>query len=284
MSTQTHDNQQTVSSKKPIPAWMRFLFGGWIQAFRDIYNGLVIPFQELESAAKTGILLLVSVVVTWFVYVPIHELLHVAGCVVTGGTVTELIMGREYGADFLARFFPFITPQSGQYAGRVTGFEPNGDVGYFVTVFAPYILTLFPGIWLVGHAAYTRKFWLFGPGIVVGLAGFYNLTGDYFEMGTILSTRIVDLISGGNASASINAFWEMRSDDLFHLISEISETPANYGMTTGGGIATTLTVIVSGLILAVWLAGVTYIAGRYLSKHIGSSTIFAESDTYPTRN
>lgn len=277
MSTNKRNNQQSVSSPKPAPGWIRFLFGGWIQAFRDIYNGLIIPFQEIESATKTGLILLASIVVTWFIYVPIHELLHVAGCIVTGGTVTELVMGREYGADFLAKIFPFITPETGQYAGRVTGFEPNGDIGYLATVFAPYILTLFPGIWLIGHAAYTRKFWLFGPGIVVGLAGFYNLIGDYFEMGTILSTRLVHVLTGGNASESITAFWELRSDDLFRLISEISETPANYGMTTAGGITMTLIVIVFGFILAAWLAGLTYIAGRHLSKHIGSSTIFVDS-------
>ena len=40
---------------------------------------------------------LLSMVVAWFIYAPIHELLHVLGCVATGGTVSELEIQPIYG-------------------------------------------------------------------------------------------------------------------------------------------------------------------------------------------
>lgn len=245
---------------------MNCLFRGWILAYRDIHLGLVIPFQQTQSIRTQSILLLVSLVVTWFIYVPIHELLHVAGCVLTGGTVSELVMGREYGAGLLKNIFPFITPATTRYAGRVTGFEPNGDIGYLVTVLAPYILTLFPGIPLIGKAIRTTRFVYWGPGIVIGLATFYNVTGDFFEIGTIISTRMIDMATGGKVSAGVSAYWSLRSDDLFRLIGEIGTDPAGYGFDTAAGIIPVSLVVVTGLILAILSAGWIYQLGRALSR------------------
>jgi hypothetical protein len=263
----TSSDENSIHTDRPRRnhAVIRFIFGGWAVAFKDLYDGLILPYQKSDKALKTGLTIMVSLVVTWFIYVPIHELLHVTGCLITGGSVSELIMGREYGADFLARVFPFITPASSQYAGRLTGFEPNGDAGYLITVFAPYILTLFPGVWCLIYAARTRFFWLFGPGIVLGLAPFYNLTGDYFEMGTILVTRVLNVCTAGKASSIAGAYWELRSDDLFRLLSEIAGSPARYGMVGPAGVFIVVTVVTVGLILAGALAGYTYLSGRWLA-------------------
>ncbi len=250
---------------KQTNALVRFMFGGWITAFNDIYQGIVVPFQQTETRLKTMLTFVISLVVTWFIYVPFHELLHVVGCRITGGTVSTLVMGREYGAAFLSRIFPFIVPASGQYAGRLTDFKPNGDIGYLVTVFAPYLLTLFPGVWCITTAISRRSFTLFGPGIVIGLASFYNLTGDFFEIGTIISTRLVNLVTTGKASSIIDAFWELRSDDLFRLITEISSSPASFGANHPTGLPIMIIVIVLGLILAVCSAGYTYFVGRWIA-------------------
>ncbi|MBN1296784.1 hypothetical protein JXA80_08375 [bacterium] len=239
--------------------------GGWIQAYRDLRDGFILPFQALESRARPTIVLMLSLIITWFVYVPIHELLHVAGCVGTGGSVSELVMGREYGANYLKAVFPFITPATSRYAGRVTGFEPNGDIGYLITVFAPFLLTVFPGVQCLRKGIVSRQIAWLGPGIVIGLASFYNLTGDFFEMGTILSTRWVNGIGGGRPAAAIDRFWQLRSDDVFRLIGEIAESPGLYGLDRWPGFLATGLVIGLGFVLAVCLAGWVYLAGRRLS-------------------
>ncbi|HPQ39750.1 MAG TPA: hypothetical protein PLV45_05195 [bacterium] len=247
------------------------LWGGWITAYKDFKNGFIDPLQAAESILKPGLILLVSAAMTWFIYVPIHELFHVGGCVFTGGTVTELVMGREYGAGFLQSIFPFITPDTTRYAGRVTGFDPNGDIGYFITVFAPFLLTLFPGVWFLKIAITRRKTWLMGPGIVMGLAPFYNVTGDYFEMGTIVSTRVINLITAGYPSSAWTDFWLLRSDDVFRLLGEVADSPARYGLNTPAGMLVTGGVILMGLILAVSLAGWVYLGGKYLARWGGQT-------------
>lgn len=267
MEQNTSEKKQRHPTSKPTQpnAFVRFMFGGWITAYNDIYQGLIVPFQQTETRLKTLLTFVISLVVTWFIYVPFHELLHVAGCQITGGAVSTLVMGREYGAAFLSRIFPFIVPASSQYAGRLTDFEPNGDIGYLVTVFAPYILTLFPGVWCIIMAKSRRSFLLFGPGIVIGLASFYNLTGDFFEIGTIISTRLVNLVTAGKASSIISAYWELRSDDLFRLITEISASPSSYGVGHSVGLPIVIAVIILGFILAVWSAGFTYLIGRWIA-------------------
>jgi len=236
--------------------------GGWLTAYEDVMVDFIQPLQNLESILKPGLIVLLSTVITWFIYVPIHELLHVGGCVFTGGSVSELVMGPEYGATFLKNIFPFITPATTQYAGRVTGFEPNGDMGYIVTVFAPFILSLFPGVLCLKLAFKKKKLWLMGPGIVMGLAPFYNLTGDFFEIGTILSTRLVNILFGGQPEMLYTKFWLLRSDDIFRLFSEIVSSPVDYGMNTGLGVFVTVCVIFIGAVLAITFAGWTYLIGR----------------------
>lgn len=256
---------ETAQSKPETSKIIDLLLSGWIDVWHDLQDRFIGPFLQLENTTRPGIIIMVSVIVTWFLYVPIHELLHVAGCVWTGGTVTELVMGNEYGAGFLKEIFPFITPATTKYAGRVTGFEPNGDVGYLITVFAPFILTLFPGVWCFKTACQKQRYWLMGPAIVIGLASFYNLTGDFFEMGTILSTRLTNLLWGGMPDATYANFWLLRSDDIFRLFTEINTAPSAYGVDTGPGRVITGIVIAAGLAFAIMLAGYVYRAGRMIA-------------------
>ncbi len=269
------DKIQTPDSVSFTSKITRFLFCGWIQVFNDLQTFVSVLQNRVQRSRINLVLILLSIVITWFIYVPIHELLHVAGCVVSGGTVTTLIMGKEYGAEFLKNFFPFIVPQTSQYAGRLTGFKPNGDLGYLLTDFAPFIISVFPGILLLQVAKTKAMIRLAGPGLVIGLAPFLNLTGDYFEMGTIISTRLIDWITSGSTARLIPNFWELRSDDIFRLFSEIAAAPENYGINASTGLISTSFVILIGAFLAVVFCGWTYTIGRKISSVITK----AESDS-----
>ena len=93
--------------------------------FRQPIDDVIACLERLVDVKRPALRLLGLLLVgaaTWIIYVPIHELLHVAGCVVTGGTVSELELSPLYGAAMLQKIFPFIVV-GGEYAGRVTGFD-----------------------------------------------------------------------------------------------------------------------------------------------------------------
>jgi hypothetical protein len=253
---------------KPRQNPLSFLFMGWILAYTDLKELLTGLQNRRENQVMLLGKIILSVTITWFIYVPIHELMHCAGCVITGGTVDELIMGREYGAEILQNVFPFIVPETSQYAGRLTGFEPAGDISYFICVLAPFFLTLFPGVWCFIRTVRSLKIWLLGPGLVIGLASFTNLTGDFFEMGTILSTRLIDFLAGGAPGKRIIDFWLLRSDDIFRLFGEIAASPDNYGLNSAAGFMTTSLVILLGFVFAVLLSGGVYHLGRIIALAI----------------
>ena len=153
----------------------------------------------------------------WWLYVPIHELLHVAGCVVAGGSVSRLELDPIYGAHALAAVFDFVHPAS-DYAGQLTGFETGGsDVVYLSCVLAPYVLTVFPGFWawqqsVRAAASRPSPARIAGVGalLVLAAAPLMSLPGDYYEAGSILVS----------AAAGSEAALAWRSDDVFRLVAE----------------------------------------------------------------
>jgi hypothetical protein len=260
-----------VITRSSIPSLAKkillFLFQGWVNAFRDVF----CVFERFQTDAKPiGLLiaLMVSFLVAWFVYVPVHELLHVAGCTLSGGTISEVVLDPKYGAHFLSKIFPFITPQTSGYAGRVSGFDPGSDMGYLITVFSPYIFTIFPGVWLLRYSARTKKMWVSGIGMIVGLAPFISLTGDYFEIGTIIATKFWNTVFQGHPALSIDAYWSLRSDDLFRLISDISSSPHLYGLADFSNLVLVMTVMLSGFCLALLTCGWTYQVGWILAVRL----------------
>src|SRR5262249_20119331 len=89
----------------------------------------------------------------WWLYVPVHELLHAAACAVAGGTVSRLEIDPLYGGSLWARIFPFVTSGS-EYAGRLSGFDTGGsDAVYLATDLGPFLLTLVPGVWAMRWTA-----------------------------------------------------------------------------------------------------------------------------------
>lgn len=244
-----------------------YLFQGWIHAFRDITS----IFERFQTESKPLLLLstlMLSFLITWFIYVPIHELLHVAGCILGGGEVKEVILDPKYGGALLNKIFPFIQPQASGYAGRVTGFDPGSDLGYLTTVFFPFLLTIFPGVWLLIYSARIKRMCVSGIGMILGLAPFMNVTGDYFEIGTIITTKFWNIVLQGYPARSIEAYWDLRSDDIFRLVSEISSSPTLYGLPGFSIFFQLAAVILSGFLLAIVFSGWTYQIGRLLAVQL----------------
>jgi hypothetical protein len=187
----------------------RFFLGALFDFLATLQRA--IPVVRPQSFA----VILLTTVMVWWIYVPVHELLHVAGCVFTGGEVSRLEISPEYGAAFLQKIFPFVTVGS-DYAGQLTGFDTHGnDLIYIATVFAPYLLTLFVGAPLLRGLALRGRDGIvdrlaFGAAIPLAFAPFINLAGDYYELASIPVSRLTAAIFGGEA-----ATW--RSDDIFLL-------------------------------------------------------------------
>jgi len=213
--------------------------------------------------------LFLSLAVCWFVYVPIHELLHAFGCWVTGGEVTKLEISARYGGGILAKYLPFVVSGS-EYAGRLSGFDTHGsDLVYLATDFMPFVLTVLIGVPLLKLAGRRRRPMLFGAAIVIGLAPFYNLPGDYFEMGSIMVTRLVTTLRGWTGPA---AYEKLRSDDIFKLLETYFANPADLGLQGAWNMIGAAGVILLSGATALLLAFVTYAIGHAFAAAVGLST------------
>jgi hypothetical protein len=186
-------------------------FFDFLGAFRRVMPHVTWP----------GVLTVVAAVAfsSW-IYVPLHEMLHVLGCVATGGTVERLELSPEYGAALLAKLFPFVHVGS-DYAGQLVGFDTRGsDLIYLSTVIAPYLLTILVGVPLLRRLSRdgldrSRDRLLFGLAIPPAFAPFSNMLGDYYELGSIPVSRLAAAL----ASAADPARW--RSDDLIKLVGSL---------------------------------------------------------------
>ena len=198
----------------------------WSKVFR-------IMFQPLLAAAdrplwRVFLPLLLSLLVVWFITVPVHELLHVAGCLLSGGEVTELTIQPMYGGTLLARLFSFVTP-GGEYAGQLTGFDTGGsDVCYFITVWFPFLLTVLLGVPCLRLAAKTGQPFVHGIGIVHTFLPLASIGGDFYEMGSILATRLMGMTAGSREAALI------RGDDLMLAVSRVREAGLDHGLLAVG--------------------------------------------------
>ncbi len=167
----------------------------------------------LEAGTRSLFLVLGGLVAGWWIYVPIHELMHAFACLVTGGTISRLEIDPLYGGALLARLLPFVEA-GGDYAGRLAGFDTGGsDLVYLATVFGPYLLTLLPGVWAMRYAGHKRSGFGFGFWLPFALAPFMSLTGDAYEIGSILVTQVPPW-------AGLEA---LRSDDVFRLVPELGK-------------------------------------------------------------
>lgn len=192
---------------------------------------------------------------SWWLYVPLHELFHAWGCLLTGGSVSRLEIDSTYGGEWIARFIPYVVPSSG-YAGRLSGFDTSGnDAIYLATVFAPYLLTLLVGLPLVRLAQRTANPLILGASVPWAWSPFISLTGDYYELGSIIMSRIVE------------PWWpellsRWRSDDLPKLIGSLFVSGA------GNGLPGDALGVAGSFALGTLLAFGTYRVGGWIADHV----------------
>lgn len=224
--------------------------------FEDFFSGLESCLSK--SSYVNLIVMMVMFVITWWIYVPLHELGHAFGCIIGGGTVTELQISPMYGAALLKEIFPFVTVGS-EYAGQLTGFDTKGsDLIYLLTDFFPYLLTIFIGVPLLRSAAASSPLKAaikLGIGLPIAFAPFVSFSGDYYEMGSIIVSGIANIIS------STSEFVTWRSDDVFKLTGELFFSGTPYGFVDILGVTLSF-------ILGVILIYTTYILGVGFSNLI----------------
>lgn len=210
---------------------------------RDLWQHTLSSLEAVLQQGRWSFALLpISLVVVWHVYVPIHELLHVAGCVLMGGTVNELALQPQYGVRLLQHMFPFIViDEGGVYAGRLTGFATPNRWSYTVVDLFPYLPSVL-GITLLEWARRRRSTLLFAAGFVLAYVPWISLTGDFYELASLATAPLAPIIvPNGTADHFI-------SDDVFRLVGEMNAR----GMLTLGGIG--LVALTQGLALGVVVA------------------------------
>ena len=221
-----------------------------------IFRRLMGTFEQLLDKGYAALaIVLLSVLVFWHIYTPVHELLHVAACLMGGGTVETLALKPQYGGTLLQPIFPFIVPES-DYAGQLTGFTTPNDFVYFFVDMLPYVLSLF-GLALIDYVQRTGRTWLFGLAVILCLIPLMSIPGDYYEAASLLTTRIAHAIDPALPARVL------LSDDVFKSIGDLSEqgmlSPVN------------MVLIIVGILLAIWMALFTLalevkIADRLLGK------------------
>ncbi|HEX4960953.1 MAG TPA: hypothetical protein VF173_08955 [Thermoanaerobaculia bacterium] len=232
--------------------------------FRDAVRGLD---RCLDAGARGLALAALGLAAGWWLYVPLHELLHAAACRAAGGHVSRLEIDAVYGGALLARVFPFVVPAS-DYAGRLSGFDTRGsDWVYLATDLGPFVLTLFPGVWALRRAAAASRPLLFGAALPFALAPFLSLTGDAYEIGSIAVTRLPPW-----TAPAVRAL--LRGDDVGKKFSELAAlstrpTGAPWG---GAALAVALGVI--------W-AFLTYALGSAVAVKLGAAPIPSASPSPP---
>jgi hypothetical protein len=181
--------------------------------FADFLNGLD---RCLTHGVRSLAVLFLGLIAGWWVYVPVHELLHAAACAAAGGGVSRLEIDAMYGGALLAKIFPFVVSGS-EYAGRLSGFDTRGsDWIYLATDLGPFVPVIFPGVWWLRRAAAAHRAFAFGAALPFAFAPFLSLTGDAYEIGSLLVTNLPPW--KGTAL--------LRGDDVFKTAEALGRTPA----------------------------------------------------------
>jgi hypothetical protein len=218
-----------------------------------------LPFTDAFTALERGVgrhgapalvAIAAACLASWWVYVPIHELMHAWGAQLGGATVTRLDVAEGYGGSFLQRFFPYVHVGS-DYAGQLSGFDTHGsDVAYLLTVFFPYVLTIAIGMPIVIYVARAPvvsagALLLFGAALPIAWASLLSITGDFYELGSILTSRIAHSVLGVDGTS-----W--RGDDLVKIARPIIES----AQLRGADVAGVMVSFVLGVLLAFATCGI----------------------------
>jgi hypothetical protein len=240
----------------------------------DFFAAPILDYTAALEAAfpvfkpSSVIVIVIAAGLTWWVYVPVHELLHAYGCIWSGGEVTRLEIDAAYGAAWLQQFFPFVAVGS-EYAGQLTGFDTRGsDLIYLATDFLPFVLTIFIGVPLlqsaIGERRPLRAALELGVAMPIAFAPFISITGDYYEMGSIIVSRLTSILVVGFD------LQRWRSDDLFKLAGELQAGDGTLADALGLSIA---------FVVGAVLTFATYAAGSLCSRWLRTRGSVATKDT-----
>jgi len=197
----------------------KIILAPWTMLKPLALHGLAALEAILDRGGMRSLMLaLLGVVVFWHLYTPVHELLHVAACWMTGGEVRELALKPQYGGVLLSRVFPFITPES-EYGGQLTDFSVPNDAAYIVVDLLPYVLSLF-GAALIEYCRRRRLAFLFGLGLILTFVPLASIPGDYYEAVSLLTTRLGAILRPDLGARALV------SDDVFRSIGELREAGA----------------------------------------------------------
>ncbi|HVS02545.1 MAG TPA: hypothetical protein VMT16_07230 [Thermoanaerobaculia bacterium] len=200
--------------------------------------------------------LFLGLLLGWWIYVPLHELLHAAACLAAGGEVWRLEISPLYGGALLASAIPWVVA-GGDYAGRLAGFSTGGsDLVYLATDLGPFLLTLFPGVWALRRAARSGRALLFGLAIPFALAPFLSLPGDAYEIGSLAVTQL-PAWSGEAAESAL------RGDDVARVARGLteSEVPGRW------------TAFALAVVLALAWAWTTWGLGALVARQLGEGPV-----------
>lgn len=221
----------------------------FVAPFTDLFAGLQRSTDAIGGRAL--LLLLVACAAGWWLYVPVHELMHAWGAQLGGATVTRLDIDPIYGARLLQRIFPYVQVGSA-YAGQLAGFDTHGsDLAYAMTVFFPFVLSVAIGVPLLIRAARApvagvASTLLFGFALPIAWAPILSIGGDFYELGAIAVSRAAAIVGVDGES------W--RGDDVVAIAGR-RFGGGTFSWTDGAGVA-------ASLLLGIVLAFVTYAAGR----------------------
>lgn len=214
----------------------------WRRAFSEFLDALERVTARGPVPPRLGGVL-VWTLAAWWIYVPLHELLHALGCAATGGTVGRLWIQPLYGGRVLARLFPFVTA-GGSYAGRLEGFDTGGsDLRYLSTVLLPFLLTLAGAFPLLRLAARRRSPAALGAGLVLAAALFISLPGDLYEGGSILVSSALAVLLPSGLQPPPTA---LRHEDLWVLLGDFNARFPTWQPLWAGGIL--LSLLAGGLL------------------------------------
>ncbi len=226
----------------------------FVAPFTDLFAGLQRSTDAMGGRALP--LLLAACAAGWWLYVPVHELMHAWGAQLGGATVTRLDIDPIYGARFLQRFFPYVQVGSG-YAGQLAGFDTHGsDLAYALTVFFPFVLSVAIGVPLLVRAARAptpgvAPTLLLGFALPIAWAPLLSIGGDFYELGAIAVSRAAALVGVDGTT------W--RGDDVVAILRHLFG--GGFSWIDAAGVA-------ASLLLGVVLAFATYAAGGAVAAAI----------------
>jgi hypothetical protein len=225
----------------------RFAFGP-----RRAGAELLLALEHALGGRFANLLLVAAgLLLGWWISVPVHEFMHALACAATGGRVERLEIAATYGGHVWAMIFPWVSGGS-DYGGRLSGFDTGGsDLVYLATDLGPFLLTIFPGLWALRRAARRRRVFLLGLLLPWPLAPFTSLTGDAYEIGSILVTNLPPWSDGATRDL-------LRGDDLFVQIERLGRAP---GPAPWGGLA------LSGF------AGLAWAVATYGAAHLAATAL-----------